>query len=95
MLLSPRWRRVGVVAVVAATGVTLTGCASRAGRPLASAGATGCERFLFAAQTALATTDSAGVPPAHAPAAAMHEYHACLATQDSAEVAGNGSGTAP
>lgn len=95
MLLSLGWRRLGGAAFVLVVGVSLTGCASRAGRSLQSAGSVECERFLVAAQTALAATDSAGVPPAHAHAAAMHDYHACLATQDSSDVAERPSRTAP
>lgn len=94
MFLSPDWRCVGRMAVVVTLGLTVTGCASRVGRQLASSGSIDCDRFLVAAQTALAATDSAGVPPAHAHAAAMHEYHACLATHDSVDAAQPASGTA-
>lgn len=91
MLLSPGWRRLGGLAGLVTLAVALAGCAGRTGRPLQSSGSIECERFLVAAQTALAATDSVGAPPGHAHAAAMHEYHACLAAHDSSDVAGPSS----
>jgi hypothetical protein len=78
----PTYRRLYPVVLVP---VVMTGCGMlRVPEPRYTAGYTAagdCVRHLAAAHAALAATESsAGAPALHAHGAAMHDYHACLAS---------------